>query len=137
MAKHYGVHGLLIEPTKQQQIFDSVKEKAVKCEDRTQLCAAIYPWIRYLVSEYADDPDTRLARDSFRAEIYDFHRALSVYISAIPFIVSPDSRPLDLERIRDEALEESIEMAVDIACLEVHQIGIKLSAIMARFVNDL
>lgn len=137
MTKRYGLHDLHIESAKRQQIFDSVKEKAVKCADRTQLCAAIYPWILHLVREYADEPNTRRARDSFRAEIYDFHRALSVYISAIPFIVSPDTRPLDLERIRDEALEAAIEMAVDIASIEVHQISIKLSSIMAHFVEGL
>lgn len=137
MAKRYGLHDLHIEPTKRQQIFDSVKKKAVKCADRTQLCAVIYPWVLDLVSEFKSKEDTRRARDSFRAEIYDFHRALSVYISAIPFIVSPDTSPLDLERIRDEALEAAIEMAVDIASIEVHQISIKLSSIMARFVEEL
>lgn len=133
----YGVHDLHIEPTKRQQIFDTVKEKAVKCADRTQLCAAIYPWILDLVSEYKSKEDTRRARDSFRAEIYDFQRSLSVYVSAIPFIVDPGSKPLDLERIRDEALEAAIEMAINIASIEVYQCSIKLSAIMAHFVEDL
>ena len=138
MTKRYGIHGLSIEPTKRQQIFDSVKDKAVKCEDRTQLCAAIYPWVLDLVSEYASKEDTRRARDSFSAEIYDFQRALSAYISATPFIiVGPESKPLDVERIRDEALEAAIEMAINISSIEVHQISINLSAIMVNFVKDL
>ena len=139
MNTKYGVCGVYTDlpQTNRQQLFEAVKSKAVKCVDRTQLCAAIYPWILHLINEYADDPDTRLARDSFRAEIYNFHRALSVYISAIPSIVSPDSRPLDIERIRDEALEEAVEMAVNIAGLEVYQISINVSAIMAHFVKDL
>lgn len=138
MNKQYGLPNLVIEPTKRQQIFDSVKDKAVKCTNRTQLCAAIYPWILQLVSEYADDAATRLAIDSFNAEVYyDFHRALSVHLSAIPFVVGTDSCPLDLERIRDEALSAAIEMAVNIASLEVAQCSIDLSAIMASFVKDL
>lgn len=28
-----------------QQLFEAVKTKVVKCTDRTQLCAAIYPWV--------------------------------------------------------------------------------------------
>lgn len=137
MTKQYGINGLSIEPTKRQQLFEAVKSKAVKCVNRTQLCAAIYPWILDLVNEYKNKEVTRRERSSFRAEIYDFHRALSVYISAIPFIVSPENRPLDLEHIRDEALGEAIEMAVNIAGLEVYQISINLSAIMARFVDNL
>ena len=133
----YGVHSMHLEPTKRQQIFDSVKDKAVKCADRTQLFAAIYPWALDLVSEYKSEEDTRRTRASFRAEIYDFQRALSVHLSAIPFIAGPGSKPLDLERIRDEALEAAIEMAINIASIEVHQISINFSAIMAHFVEDL
>lgn len=120
-----------------QQLFEAVRDKAVKCADRTQLCAAIYPWILHLVHEYADKQNTRHAVDSFRMELYDFHRAMSAYTSATPCIVSPDSHPLDIERIRSEALEAAIEMAVSIANLEVCQVSINLSAIMARFVEDL
>lgn len=133
----YGVHDLHIEPTKRQQIFDTVKEKAVKCADITQLCAAIYPWILDLVREYADKQSTRRAVDSFKAEIYDFQRSLSVYISAIPCVVGPGSKPLDLERIRNEALEAAIDMAINIASIEAYQISISLSSIMAHFVEDL
>lgn len=133
----YGVYGMHIEPTKRQQLFEAVKNKAVKCTDRTQLCAAIYPWVLHLVREYADKQNTRRTVDSFKAEIYDFQRGLSVYLSAIPFVVSPASRPLDLERIRDEALDAAIEMAVRIANIEVSQCSIKLSAVMARFVEGL
>lgn len=120
-----------------QQLFAAVKNKAVKCTGRTRLCAAIYPWVLHLVREYADKPTTRYAVDSFREELYDFHQALSVHLSAMPQVVSPDSCPSDLKRIRDEALEASIEMAVSIANLEVDQFSIKLSDIMARFVEDL
>lgn len=133
----YGVYNMHLEPAKRQQLFEEIKNKAVKCADRTQLCAAIYPWVLHLVRKYVDQPNTRRAVDSFKAEIYDFQRALSVYLSAIPFVMSPDSRPLDLERIRDEALEAAIEMAIDIASIEVHQISINFSAIMAHFVEDL
>jgi hypothetical protein len=120
-----------------QQLFETVKPKAVKCTDRTQLCAAIYPWVLHLVREYADKPTTRYAVESFREELYDFHRAMSVHLLAIPQVVSPDSNPLDLKRIRDEALEVAIDMAVSVANLEVDQISIKLSDVMARFAEDL
>ena len=136
MDKKYGIHADL-SPTTRQQLFETVRNKAVKCADRTQLCAAIYPWILHLVREYAGKPNTRLAVDSFRMELYDFHRAMSAYLSVAPCIVSPDSQPLDIERIRSEALEAAIEMAVSIANLEVCQVSINLSAIMARFVEDL
>ena len=137
MTKRYGIHGLSIEPTKRQQIFDSVKDKAVKCADRTQLCAVIYPWILDLVHEYKVFPVSQRYMDSFQNELYQFKRNLSIFLSGIPFVVSPDSRPLDIERIRDEALEEAIEMAINIANIEVHQISINFSAIMASFVKDL
>ena len=39
-----------------QQLFEAVKTKVVKCTDRTQLCAAIYPWVSHLVREYEDMP---------------------------------------------------------------------------------
>jgi len=120
-----------------QQLFEAVKHKAVKCSDRTQLCAAIYPWVLNLVREYADKPTTRYAVESFRMELSDFHQALYVHLLAMPRVVSPDSNPLDLKRIRDEALEASIEMAESIANLEVDQFSIKLSDVMARFVEDL
>ena len=120
-----------------QQLFEAVKAKAVKCSDRAQLCAAIYPWISHLVREYANKPTTRYAVESFRNELYDFHQALSVHLLAMPKVVSPDSNPLDLKRIRDDALEASIEMAVSIANLEVDQSSIKLSDVMARFVEGL
>lgn len=71
-----------------QQLFEAVKTKAVKCTDRTQLCAAIYPWILNLVREYANIPTTQYSVDSFRKEIYDFHQALSVHLLAIPRVVS-------------------------------------------------
>lgn len=120
-----------------QQIFEAVKSKVVKCTDRTQLCAAIYPWILNFVREYANKPTTRYAVDSFRKEIYDFHQALSVHLLAMPQVVSPYTLPSDLKRIRDDALEASIEMAVSIANLEVDQFSIKLSDVMACFVEDL
>lgn len=136
MNTKYGLYAD-ISPTKKQQLFEAVKNKAVKCSDRTQLLAAIYPWILYLAHEYVDKPNTRRTEDSFVAEIDDFQRALSVYLLAIPQVVSPDSHPLDLKRIRDEALDEAVNMAVNIAYLEVHQCSIKLSNIMARFVDNL
>ena len=136
MDKKYGIHADL-SPTTRQQLFETARNKAVKCADRTQLCAAIYPWISHLVREYAGKPNTRLAVDSFEMELCDFRRAMSAYPSAIPCIVSPDSHPLDIERIRSEALEDAIEMAVSIANLETCQISINLSAIMAHFVEDL
>lgn len=71
-----------------QQLFEAVKTKAVKCTDRTQLCAAIYPWVSHLVREYANKPTTSYAVDSFRKEIYDFHQAMSVHLLAIPRVVS-------------------------------------------------
>lgn len=125
------------QPTAQQQLFEAVKNKALKCADRTQLFAAIYPWVLHLVREYADKPATRYAVDALRMELYDFHRAISASLLAIPQAVSPDSDPLDLKRIRDEALDAAIEMAVDIANLEVNQVSVNLSAIMARFVEAL
>lgn len=135
MNTKYGLHAD-ISPTKKQQLFGEVKNKVVKCADRTQLCAAIYPWVLHLVREYADKPTTRYAVESFRAGIYDL-RGLSVYLSAIPFMVGLEDKPLELKRIRDEALEAAIEMAVSIANLEVYQCSIKLSDVMARFVEDL
>ncbi len=57
-----------------QQLFEAVKPKAVKCTDRTQLCAAIYPWVSHLVREYANIPTIQYSVDSFRKEIYDFHQ---------------------------------------------------------------
>lgn len=137
MSNQYGLRGPLIEPTKRQQIFAYVKDKAVKCADHTQLCAAIYPWILDLVQEYKNFPASQRHMDSFRGELYYFKRNLSIFLSGIPFVIGPGSKPLDLERIRDDALEAAIEMAVDIANLEVCQISIKLSAIMANFVKDL
>ena len=139
MDKKYGIHGVYadLSPTTRQQLFEAVRNKAVKCADRTQLCAAIYPWILHLVHEYADKQNTRLAVDSFRMELYDFHRAMSAYPSAIPCIVSPDSHPLDIERIRSEALEAAIDMAVRVAEIELSQCSINQSAIMAHFVEDL
>lgn len=134
MTKQYGIRDLHIEPTKRQQIFDSVKEKAVKCADRTQLCAAIYPWILDLVHEYKNFPVSQRHMDSFCNELYHFKRDLSVFL---PFVIGPGSKPLDLERMRDEALDGAIEMAIGIANLEVYQISINLSAIMANFVKDL
>lgn len=71
-----------------QQLFEAVKTKAMKCTDRTQLCAAIYPWVSHLVREYANTPTTQYSVDSFRKEIYDFHQALSVHLLAIPRVVS-------------------------------------------------
>lgn len=126
-----------ISPTKQQLLFEAVKNKAVKCADRTQLCAAIYPWILELIKGYVDKPYNRQSIDSFQAEIYDFKRAIAVYLSAIPLVISPATTPLDLERMRDEALDAAIEMAVNIANIEVHQCSIGLSVIMANFVADL
>lgn len=139
MDKKHGIYGIFtdLDPTTRQQLFDKVRSKAMKCADRTQLCAAVYPWILHLVHEYADKQNTSLAESSFRMELYDFHRAMSAYPSAIPCIVSPDSHPLDVECIRSEALEDAIEMAVSIANLEACQISVNLSAIMARFVEDL
>lgn len=119
-----------------QQLFEEVKSKVVKCTDRTQLCAAIYPWVSHLVREYEDMPTTQYSVDSFRNEIYDFHQALSVHLLAIPRVVS-GILPSSLERIRYEALWAAIEMAISIANLEVDQFSIKLSDIMARFVEDL
>lgn len=136
MDKKHGIFADL-DPTPRQQLFNEVRNKAVKCVDRTQLFAAIYPWILHLVREYADKQNTRLAVDSFRIEIYDFQRAMLAYPSAIPCIVSPDSHPLDIERIRSEALEAAIDMAVRVAEIELSQCSIKLSAIMAHFVEDL
>lgn len=119
-----------------QQLFEAVKTKVVKCTDRTQLCAAIYPWVSHLVREYANTPTTKYSVDSFRNEIYDFHQALSVHLLAIPRVVS-GILPSSLERIRYEALWAAIEMAISIANLEVDQFSIKLSDVMARFVEDL
>lgn len=140
MSNQYGVFAP-IEPTKRQQLFETVKNKAAECVDMTHLCAAIYPWILDLVREYTGKSYTitqwERAADSFRADLYDFRQALSVYISTIPGVVSPDSRPLDIERIRNEALDAAISMAVEIARIESVQISIQLSAIMARFVKDL
>ena len=76
-----------------QQLFEEVKSKVVKCTDRTQLCAAIYPWILNFVREYEDMPTTQYSVDSFRKEIYDFHQALSVHLLAIPRVVSGISPP--------------------------------------------
>lgn len=70
-----------------QQLFEAVKTKVVKCTDRTQLCAAIYPWVSHLVREYEDMPTTQYSVNSFRKEIYDFHQALSVHLLAIPRVV--------------------------------------------------
>lgn len=137
MTKQYGIHDLLIEPTKRQQIFDSVKDKAVKCTNRTQLCAAIYPWILDLAHEYESFPVSQRYMDSFQNELYHFKRGLSIFLSGIPFVVGPGSKPLDIDRARDEALDTAIKMAIDIANLEVYQISINLSAIMANFVKDL
>ena len=120
----------------QQQLFEAVKTKVVKCTDRTQLCAAIYPWVSHLVREYEDMPTTQYSVDSFRKEIYDFHQALSVHLLAIPRVVS-GIFPSSLERIRYEALWAAMEMAISIANLEVGQFSIKLSDVMARFVEDL
>lgn len=119
-----------------QQLFEAVKSKVVKCTDRTQLCAAIYPWILNFVREYANKPTTCYAVDSFRKEIYDFHQTLSVHLLAIPRVVS-GILPSSLERIRYEALWAAIEMALSVANLEVDQFSIKLSDVMARFVEDL
>lgn len=131
-----GIHAGLA-PTTRQQLFEAVRNKAENCADITQLCAAIYPWILHLVREYADKPKTHLTVDSFRMEIYDFQRAMLAYPSAIPCIVSPGSRLLDIERIRSETLEGAIGIAVSIANIEACQIRINLSAIMAHFVEDL
>ena len=120
-----------------QQLFEAVKTKAVKCSDRTQLCASMYPWVSHLVREYANKPTTRYAVESFRKELYDFHQAMSVHLLAMPQVVSPYTLPSDLKRIRDDALEASIEMAVSVANLEVDQFSIKLSDVMDRFVEDL
>lgn len=137
MTKQYEMYGVHIEPTRRQRIFDEVKEKAQKCKDRTQLCAAIYPWILDLEHEYEGFPVSQYCMDSFRNELYHFKRGLSIFLSGIPFVVGPGSKPLDIDRIRDDALDSAIEMAVDIANLEVHQISINLSAIMANFVEAL
>lgn len=137
MSNQYGVNGLHIEPTKRQQLFDSVKDRAVKCTNRTELCAAIYPWILDLVHEYESFPVSQRYMDSFRNELYHFKRGLSIFLSGIPFVVGPGSKPLDIDRARDEALDTAIKMAIDIANLEVYQISINLSAIMAHFVKDL
>lgn len=45
--------------------------------------------------------------------------------------------PSSLERIRYEALWAAMEMAISVANLEVDQFSIKLSDVMARFVEDL
>ena len=119
-----------------QQLFEELKSKVVKCTDRTQLRATIYPWVSHLVREYEDMPTTQYSVDSFRKEIYDFHQALSVHLLAIPRVVS-GILPSSLERIRYEALWAAMEMAISIANLEVNQFSIKLSDIMARFVEDL
>lgn len=119
-----------------QQLFEAVKTKVVKCTDRTQLCAAIYPWVSHLVREYANMPTTQYSVDSFRKEIYDFHQTMSVHLLAIPRVVS-GIFPSSLERIRYEALWAAMEMAISIANLEVDQFSIKLSDVMARFVEDL
>lgn len=93
---------------KRQQLFEAVKTKVVKCTDRTQLCAAIYPWVSHLVREYANTPTAQYSVDSFRKEIYDFHQALSVHLLAIPRVVS-GIFPSSLERIRYEALWAAAE----------------------------
>ena len=93
-----------------QQLFEAVKSKVVKCTDRTQLCAAIYPWILNFAREYANKPTTCYSVDSFRKEIYDFHHAMSVHLLAIPRVVS-GIFPSSLERIRYEALWAAIWMS--------------------------
>lgn len=143
MDKKYGIYGIFADltPTPRQQLFEEVKNKAVKCTDRTQLFAAIYPWVLHLAREYAGKDYNILqwqrAADSFKADLYDFQQALSMYLSGISFVVSSDSSPADLKRIRDEALDSAIEMAVRVAEIELSQCGINLSVVMARFVEDL
>ena len=137
MTEQYGAHGVHVEPTRRQRIFDEVKEKAQKCNSRTQLCAVIYPWILDLVREYKDFPVSRRYTDSFQNELNHFQRGLSVYLSGIPFVIGPESKPLDLDRIRDEALDSAIYTALEIARKDVCQISIDLSAIMAHYVKGL
>lgn len=137
MKWHYGVYGMHIEPTRRQRIFGEVKEKAQKCNDRTQLCAVIYPWILDLVREYNNLPVSTRNRDSFLNELNDFKRCLSIFLSGIPFIIGPESKPLDLDRLRNEALDSAVDTALAIAREDVCRIGINLSAIMANFVEDL
>ena len=137
MTKQYGAYGVHIEPTRRQRIFGEVKEKAQKCKDRTQLCAAIYPWILDLVREYKNLPVSQRYMDSFQNELYHFKRALSIFLSGIPFIMGPESKLLDLDRIKNEALDSAADTALEIAREDVCQISINLSAIMAHFVKDL
>lgn len=123
--------------TEQQKLFETIKNKVKNCRDRTQLCATIYPWVLYLFHKYAGRERTRWTEDSFWNEIYDFKCSLSVYLLAIPLVISPAARPLDLEHMRNEALNAAVEMAVCIANIEVQQCSIKLSAIMSDFVKNL
>lgn len=137
MTKQYGVHGIRIEPTRRQRIFAEVKEKAQKCKDTTQLCAAIYPWVLELVREYKDLPVSQRYMDSFRNELNDFKCSLSIFLSGIPFVIGSESKPLDLDRLRGEALGSAVDTAVEIASVDVYQMSINLSAIMAHFVEAL
>lgn len=125
------------EPTRRQRIFGEVKEKAQKCQDRTQLCAAIYPWILDLVREYKKLPISQHYMDSFQNELNDFKARLSIFLSGIPFITGPETKLLDIERIRNEALDSAVDTALEIAGTDVCKLSINLSAIMASFVKDL
>lgn len=120
--KQYGVYGMHIEPTRRQRIFGEVKEKAQKCKDTTQLCAAIYPWILALVHKYKDSPFSPRNMDSFQNELNDFKCSLSIFLS---------------DRLRNGALDSAVDTALEIAREDVCQISINLSAIMAHFVDEI
>lgn len=120
-------------PTHRQQLFEEVKNKAVKCTNLTQLCAAIYPYILHVVCEYTGRGynilEWQRAADCFKSELYGFRQALSVYVRAAIPLMAPS--------IRNDILDEVIDVTVDVARIETAQNCVKLSAIMARFVEDL
>lgn len=132
MDKKYGIYADFA-PTTRQRLFEAVKNKAVKCTDRTQLFAAIYPYILYVVCEYTDNAynitQWQRAADSFRADLYGFRQALSSYVSA--------AIPPDRECLRNDILNVIIDMAVAVARVDSAGSCVQLSPIMARYVDDL
>lgn len=110
------------------------EETIRKASDSTSLCAAIYPFIRDIVSTYNGKLDTKKSRDSFRNEIDHLIDTLEQIVS-IPYI-SFEVEGLNKAKLaRLELIQAAVEMAVYIADYDIHQVCVNMRAIMAGFIK--
>ena len=132
-----------MEKERFERIIESLREKPVlldcetieKASDAASLCAAVYPFIRDLVSRYVDKLDTQRTRYSFRNELDHLIDALERIVS-IPY-VSFEVQGLNNAKLATlEMIQAAVEFAVYIAEYDVQQVHVNMRAIMANFTKS-